>query len=313
MSFFECEIRKTAEDILKIKKDGDLCFALLTDSLVSDEGAETCANIRAVDEKVHFDFVCHLGNIIGGNNPVRPSLEVLAHEFDMYKSATKNGLLFVAQGEKDGWRDENYLGQLAKGVITDDVWCDASSFIDEAGGVSRPSGKPYFYLDIPEKGARLIFLCSYHSQHDEEIGFFQKYIGFDAEQVKWLKNEALENCVGKDVLIFSHRIPQSRFETGKDQYIYKGNSTEPVLAILQQAQRSGVNILCHFGGAYGVDENISVGGINFRVMDSQLAKGRALGSPEQDLWDAVLVKKDEKKVYLFRFGAGEDAVIEQGD
>ena len=128
--------------------------------------------------------------------------------------------------------------------------------------------------------------------------------------MKWLKTEALKNCEGKDVLVFSHKIPMSRFETGSDPYIYKGNSTEAVLAVLQGANKAGANVLCYFGGGYGIDENICVGGINFSVMGNQLAKGRKLGTVEQDLWDAVVVKKKERKIYLFRFGAGEDRVID---
>ncbi len=310
MDFFNAEILKTTNDILKIKSDEDLCFAMLTDSWISDEGEQTCANIRAVDEKVHFDFICHLGNIIIGNNPKRPSMKIMGDELDMYRSALKSGILFATQGQNDGWRDERYLGQLALGIITDEAWFQATKFIDSYENVSRPSGKPYFYVDIPKNNTRLIFLCAYHAEHDTEIEFFQKYVGFDAQQVKWLKNVALKNCEGKDVLMFSHKIPMSRFETGSDPYIYKGNSTEAVLAIIQGAKKAGANILCHFGGGYGVDENIRVGGINFSVMGNQIAKGRKLGTVEQDLWDAVVVKKKERKIYLFRFGAGEDRVID---
>lgn len=310
MDFFNSEIIKTTDDILKIKSDGDLCFAMLTDSWISDEGEQTCANIKAVDEKIHFDFICHLGNIIIGNNPKRPSMEIMSNELDMYRSALESRVLFTIPGQNDGWRDERYLGQLALGIMTDEAWCDATKFIDSYENVSRPSNKPYFYVDIPQNNTRLVFLCAYHYQHDTEIEFFQKYVGFDSQQVKWLKTEALKNCEGKDVLVFSHKIPMSRFETGSDPYIYKGNSTEAVLAVLQGANKAGANVLCYFGGGYGIDENICVGGINFSVMGNQLAKGRKLGTVEQDLWDAVVVKKKERKIYLFRFGAGEDRVID---
>ena len=219
-------------------------------------------------------------------------------------------ILFATPGQNDGWRDERYLGQLALGIMTDDDWYEATSFTDSFENVSRPSKKPYFYVDIPDKNSRLIFLCAYHYQHDTEIEFFQKYVGFDVEQVKWLKNEALKNCVGKDVILFSHKIPMSRYETGSDPYIYKGNSTEAILAIIQGAKKEGANILCYFGGGYGIDDNIRVGGINYSVMGNQIAKGRKLGAIEQDLWDGVVVKKKERKIYLFRFGAGEDRVID---
>ena len=104
MDFFNSEIIKTTDDILKIKSDGDLCFAMLTDSWISDEGEQTCANIKAVDEKIHFDFICHLGNIIIGNNPKRPSMEIMSNELDMYRSALESRVLFTIPGQNDGWR-----------------------------------------------------------------------------------------------------------------------------------------------------------------------------------------------------------------
>jgi len=308
MSIFSEEINKTIRDIMNIKEDGDLCFALLTNSFNSDQGIDTCENIRAVDNEVNFDFVCHMGNYINGNNPRRPSMEVLGSEFDMYKGAIKSGVLHICCGETDGWRDERYIGQLALNIMTDSDWYEATSFVDAYS--ERQEGKSYYYSDIPQKNTRLIFLNSYFSQHDTEIEFHQKYIGIDANQAKWLTQTALCNTAGKNVLIFSHRIPNSRFETGKDQFVYKGNSTEPILALWQKAKKSGANVVCHFGGAYGIDENISVGGINFAVIGSQLAKDRELGTVNQDLWDAVVVKSKERKLYLFRFGAGEDRIIE---
>ena len=309
MDFFSTETIKTIDDILRVKEEGDLCFAMLTDSHISDEGGATCANISAVDKAVHFDFVCHLGNIINGNNPRRPSMKVLGDELNMYRSSTASGKLFVTPGDNDGWRDERYIGQMIHGIMTDAEWTNATSFIDDIPGVSRPEGKPYYYVDVPHCNTRLIFLCSYHSQHSEEIEFYQKYVGFDVLQVKWLKECALNDCSGKDVVIFSHRIPSSRFETGKDPYLYKGNSTEPILALIQSAQKKGANIVCHFGGAYGIDESICLEGVNYSVMASQVAKGRELGTVEQDLWDAVVVSKKQKKIYLFRYGAGEDRVL----
>lgn len=310
MDFFTDEINKTIDDIRKVKEDGDLLFAMLSDTFASDESEATYANIRALDEKLNFDFVCHLGNFVKGNNPKRPTIEVLESEFNSYRNSVKSEKLFVTYGEFDGWRDERYLGQMVHGIMTDKVWCDATSFIDAYSGVHRPCGKTYYYVDFAEYNIRLIFMNSYFSQHDEKLEFYQKYTGFSADEVSWLKNTALKDTEGKKVVLFSHRIPLSRFETGKDPFVYKGNSTEPVLAILQQAVKSGTDILCHFGGAYGVDENFNLGGINYSVMASALPKGRELGTYEQDLWDAVLIKKNERKIYLFRFGAGEDRVIE---
>ena len=36
---------------------------------------------------------------------------------------------------------------------------------------------------------------------------------------------------------------------------------------------------------------------------------RDLGTPSEDLWDALVLKKSERRVYLKRFGAGEDRIV----
>lgn len=324
MDYFKSEITDTIKKIQSVRSEDDLCFVLLSDSHLSEEGAVTCENIRAVDKEIGFDFAAHLGNMINGNNPEKISSQLLKNELQMYKECTKNKKLFVSQGDADGWRDERFLGQLAEHIITDEFWRDGTSFIDEYENVSRQGNNPYYYVDIPDKNVRLVFLCSYHYQIDNEIGYYKKYTQISAKQAAWLKNEALAGCEGKTVFLFSHRMPNSVFETGTDVFVYKGNCTEPLFAIIQQAQKSGVNIGCWFGGGYGYDSEVNVAGINLSVINSQLPKcvnnakcdnvrfadDRALQTVNQDCWDAVVLKQKERKVYIYRFGWGEDRVLE---
>ena len=60
------EVNKTVKDIKNVMTDKCICFALLTDSKLSDYGDETSENIKAVDKEVGFSFVAHLGNITNG-------------------------------------------------------------------------------------------------------------------------------------------------------------------------------------------------------------------------------------------------------
>ncbi len=324
MNCFSQEINDTINKIHKVREKDDLCFAILSDSHLSEEGIITCENIRAVDKEVDFDFVVHLGNVINGNNPRNISMQLLKKEVEMYKECISNNKLFMSQGDTDGWRDERFLGQLIKNIITDEFWHEGTSHIDEYQNVSRYNNKPYYYVDIPDKNIRLIFLCSYHYQIDNEIGYFKKYTEISEKQALWLAKEVLPGCENKTVFIFSHKIPSSRFEQGKDIFVYKGNCTEPVFAIIQQAQKRGVNIAGWFGGGYGYDSEITVGGINLAVINSQLpkcikdakceqvrfAEDRKLNTPNQDCWDAVILKQAERKLYIYRFGCGEDRIIE---
>lgn len=322
MNCFRYEIDKTADKINSLRDSGDLCFALLGDSHLSEEGDDTCADIRAVDDGVGFDFIVHLGNLTNGDNPQAVSEYLLGAELEKYRSAVGAKKLLVAQGDTDGWRNERYAGQLAQHIMTDEVWHRATGFIDKYDGVSRYKNKPYFYVDCGQD-VRLIFLCSYNYQIDEAAEVFEKYVRIDAEQQKWLITEALCGTEDKTVLIFSHRIPHSRFESGADPYAYEGRFTEPVTAIIQSAQRRGTKIAGWIGAGYGYDAEIRICCINFAVIAAQLPKctknvpewarnpgKREIGKPSQDLWDAVILKTKQRQVHFVRFGAGEDRVLE---
>lgn len=319
MNCFDEEIKKTIADINKNRESGDLCFAMLAGTHLSDQGEDTCRNLHAVDDETGFDFLVHLGNITNGNNPKKITGVLTELEIERYKNAIASKKLFLVQGAQDGWRDERYAGQLAQYIMTDDEWYRRTSYIDGYANVSRTGHKPYYFADIND--VRLVFLCSNTYQIDEEAEVFEKYLRIDAEQQRWLIDDVLANAAGKTVIFFSDRIPRSRFEDGKDPYVFEGRFTEPVTAIIQKAMLGGVRFACWFAGGYGCDGEINICGENFAVIGSQLPKAggncpaegvrfaddRHLGSVNQDLWDAVLVKKNEIK--LFRFGSGQDRTI----
>lgn len=315
------EIQKTVNDIKKEKYD--LCFALLSDSGLSDIGEITRENIHTVDKEIGFDFCVHLGNILNGNNPRDISCRLLQEELAKYKASLTSKKLFVSQGLHDGYRDERFVGQLAENIIYDELWYEQTKFIDAYSGVVRPTNKPYYYVDFADKNIRLVFLCSYYSQFDAENELYEKYTRIDIKQAAWLKNEALSAPSETTVLIFSHALPKSRFEVGKDPFVYNGYSTEPILMLLQQAQKNGINIGAWFSGAYNCDAEITVAGINHVLISSEKICGthsskhsdvrfldnRAVTQATADCWDAVTVDTKKRQISLFRFGAGEDRVI----
>ena len=296
---------------------------MLTDTHLSNEGNDTVNNISSVDSEIGFDFLIHLGNITNGDNPEKITRQLMKWEIEKYKNSVKNKKLLISQGNTDGYRNERYLGQLSLNMMTDEIWSAETEFLNSYDNIKKPLEKPYYYIDFPKKNFRVVVLCSYFYQIDTQINMYEKYERISVEQARWLKNEAL-NCKGMVVLIFSHKIPKSRFSTGKDPLIYNGCSLEPILAILQQAKKNGVNIVGWFSGGYNYDSEIEVGGINHIVIDSQVphnppqnthewarySKNRDLKTVNQDCWDAVVVDKKERKIKMFRFGAGEDRILE---
>jgi len=162
------EVNKTVKDIKSVMTDKCICFALLTDSKLSDYGDETRENIKAVDKEVGFSFVAHLGNITNGDNPEMITRYLMATELEQYKNSVSSKKVFVTQGFTDGYRDERFTGQLMMRIMTDEIWTEETSYIDRYENVKRKSGKPYYYVDIPEKKIRLIFLSSYRVYADLE-------------------------------------------------------------------------------------------------------------------------------------------------
>ena len=218
-------------------------FAYITDTHLSDEGKQAAKDIAFADKEADFQCIVHGGNAICGNNPEKVSVQLLNMEYDRFKSAVKSRILLPVQGEKDGWRDECFKGQLAMNIMTDKVWKEATAFTADYKKLKRSGDAPYYFMDFPKAKVRFIVLCSYFYEYDKEYGLFEKFKGFKTNQLKWLMDKAFDVPKDYRVVIFSHSIPKSRFETGKDPFIYNSWSTEQNLIILQQAQRlKGVKI-----------------------------------------------------------------------
>lgn len=265
----------------------DFCFAYITDTRLADSGKKAAEEISCLDRDFGFECIVHGGNVLNGNNPQRISMELFGWEMERFSSSVKSGKILPVQGEKDGWRDECFTGQLALNIMTDDVWYENTKFVN----ASRPDNKPYYYVDFEDKKIRIVVACSYFYQYDREDKLFEKFRGFEAAQLSWLKNDALCPPEGYAVIIFSHTLPKTRFETGKDPFIYKTWSTEQNLMILQRAKRlNGVDIAGWIAGGYDNEEAAVVGGINYITTTSHLG--------EDGCWYAVSVDKDSRKLSL---------------
>ena len=269
-----------------LSQKNDFRFAYITDTRLADCGKKAAEEISELDKDFGFECVVHGGNVLNGNNPEKISMELFGWEMERYSSAVKSGVILPVQGEKDGWRDECFTGQLAMNMMTDDVWFESTAFIK----ASRPENKPYYYVDFEDKKVRIVVTCSYFYQYSKEDELFEKFKGFEAKQLSWLKNDALCPPEGYTVIVFSHTVPKTRFETGKDPFIYKTWSTEQNLMLLQRAKRLNcVDIAGWISGGYDNEEAIEVGGINYITTKSGFASG---------CWYAVSVDKQERKLNL---------------
>jgi len=342
--FFLEELSCTADKIRSKREEGDLLFALLTDSHISDNRDNTCINISSVDKQTPFSFVVHLGDLLCGNIPEVISRRILKEEIECYKSSVKAQKMYIAQGNHDGFRDENYKNQNVHNIMLNENWYADTNFHDTDSNFFRPGNKPWFYVDLQEHMLRLIFLCTNDYDHitNEERKRYKQYERISDEQLEWFGSTALNCPDGYAVMVFSHIHP-FRLEDKSDsgQFIIETDENKNYLnsVLLLKAFKEGKSVtvkgktydfsnskrevICWFYGHDHSDAMVTIDGITYVGVASQTAyipqlwdpigyypSPRTMNTVYEDAWDAVLWKKSERKIYLTRFGAGEDRVID---
>ncbi|MDR0405556.1 MAG: metallophosphoesterase [Clostridiales bacterium] len=321
---FQEEAESTAQAICACRDDDSLVFALVTDTHLSDTSEETCRNIKCVDEKVHFQFLLHMGDFLTGGIPKKASLFLLERETRRYQNAVASGRLIALQGNHDGYRDETFKGQTVDNVIFDSVWRRQTDFIDGYGGVNRPGEKPYFYIDFHRENVRLICLCSCYYAYDEANRDYKKYSGFDDAQAAWFETTALDAAEGCTLLVCSHIAPLS--ELGSNEFksrMSERNGARLTNALNAARQSKNINVAAWLAGDSHADASVTIEGIPFITTASQapyipqlwtmkhgtFPESRALHTVNQDLWDGVVLHPKKRELRLVRFGAGQDRVV----
>lgn len=316
-----CYKQELERVVKRIDEDrGDFLFSLVADTHLDNSLPDTLANVSATDERVGFDCMLHLGDFLNGNIPKNYTKEILKSQMKDFVGAVGSGAFYPAQGNHDGYVD--LCG--ANDMAIDEDWAEATAFLGNLKNVSRPEGKPYFYADYPEKQLRLIVICSFHYAGFYEGKGFSKLYGIDGEQIRWLKEDALN--LGKDwtVMLFSHDTPFSNFDEEKLlEDNVRLNGTLAMNTLLECKRERGFEVAAWFIGHFHGELIARFFGINFILIGCETAyvpqlwdmpKGgfyypRVLGTEEEDLWDSVVWNKSKRLLRLIRFGAGEDREV----
>ncbi len=318
ISVYKEEIERVLAEVEKEK--GDFTFAMVADSHLDNSLSDTLTNIHIIDEKVKFDCLVHLGDFLNGNLSRRYTKSILKDQMKLFREVTSKEKLYPAPGNHDGFYDLAY----GNDVVLDEDWYEATEFLGDYENLSRPGNAPYFYVDYPEKKLRLVILNSFHYSDYVEGKSFKKQYGMSLAQIEWMKNEALDLSSDWSVMLFSHDVPFTEYEEDK---IFKDNkSVNGNLAFetfLNCKKERGFSVPGWFIGHHHGELIKKLYGINVIAIGSETAyvptlwhmagggvfKERNLGTVSEDLWDAVVLHKDERKIRLVRFGAGEDREI----
>lgn len=317
---FKQEVQRVSDMVMACPHD--MSFILLADSHLDDYEEETIENIQAVDDRVSYDFIVHLGDFMNGSFPKGQTARILKEEIAMYRNAVKSGIFYPVQGNHDGYCETDYVRR-AQDIVVDEEWYEATAFTKEYGNVMREGKNPYFYADYEQKKLRLIFLCSFSYKWTEDKRY-QKLYKVSIEQLEWLRREALAVDEDWTVMLFSHDGPLKLYDQDKIAQEPIGESARVLLkTVLDAWAECGFSIAGWFIGHWHGELCQVVEGIPFIIIGSQTSyvpqlwsmpeKGhyekREIGTLSQDLWDSVAWDKAGRKLYLFRFGAGKDRCI----
>lgn len=312
--------------------NADFVCGVVTDTHLSDNGEHTRQNIAAVDEQTPLACLIHLGDVLTGQLPEKVSRRLFKEELSAYRASVANGRLFPVEGNHDGYRNETYQRQLVDCISLDENWSADTAYLDTLEGVTRPAGKPYYDVDIPERALRLFFLCTNDYTHDPVARTFKKRDEISLPQLSWLAERLRALPEGYTVMVFSHIHPYR-----VNQPLSVNPSYEAALELLHAyhygqsctiGETSYDFSACHGDVAawiHGHDHSDSqrlINGINVIGIASETAyipqlwnplgvfpSPRDLNTANEDLWDVLAWRKSERLIRLSRFGAGEDKCV----
>ena len=290
---FGRELADTAEEVRRARRPGDAVVLLLADTHTVFGGTweDTARVISRLTAALSIGEIVHLGDLTDGLCPAAET-EKLIRRIRADLEETGAGV-HICPGNHDLLR---LPGQKAP-------W-DARGFAKRFLGQELPYG----YEDLPGEGLRLVFLSSYDPE--EACPY-----GFPEEETEWLERTLEETPEDRAVLVFSHIRPGPE-RTRWNDLIRRSRQVMEILTRFDQRRGGAVlGVFCgHDHRDYISGEAaFPVIGIGCAKLEdkqnSPLHKGRRTrmeGTASQELLDILVVHKNEKKMDLIRFGAGEN-------
>ena len=316
--YYIAEVERVSQKLSKYRN----CFkfAIVADSHIDNSIQDTFSNIKEVHKNVNFNCLVHLGDFLNGNLPKHYTKAVLKDQMDGFRSSADGKCFYPVQGNHDGFCDLTKSGGISANIALDEDWYEATKFVDSYENVSRRGNKPYFYVDYSDEKIRMIVLCNFFY----EGGIYKKKFGIDTQQLEWFEECALDVDKGWTVMIFSHDVPLKDLDAEVCIENSKINGVH-AMAILKEARKNKeFDFAGWFVGHTHGDYIGKIDGINFILVASETAyvpqlwsmpnagyyPERVLNTVSEDLWDCVILDKAERKIKIFRFGAGNDREID---
>lgn len=291
-------------------------------------------NIRQVNKIYKSDALVHLGDILSpnDNNPGEKyySQDVInAHLksfFERMRNAHEKSVIMLGNHE-DG---TGTAGGDAKAIYPHVAIYDYSD--------NRYKNRPFFYINNNTGKVRSIFLCCPYQWDGKPLDWT-----FGQEQINWLIDTALNVEDGWHCIFFSHTPlvsddmrnsdykdvigvinafnNQTSFTTSYGKVAnFSGKTGTKSVALVCGHEHCDLVVQPKDKTAYlnnNLDCPIIIVNCNYRYGSSGSVSGatyfntdyRTKYNKNMDLWDTLIYRKDQSKIYMIRFGAGEDRII----
>ena len=334
---FAEEVAATSNKIMELSAKPCLVYNILTDTHENRENSEslrvtalTLNNVKRVSSIAYADGLVHIGDILIGNQAEMYSTweKVNAHLGEYVGRLRKlNDKVFVCVGNHDGL-ESNYPNEFH-------TYETMMKFNEDY--VVRDGISPWYYKDYDKIKTRVVFLAI--PSRDGNASAQSLTWGIGETQMKWIANTALNVSDEWNVLFFGHIHPYREFSaaqatifagitaafTNRNTYNYSGDYQLSV----DFSNRTGGKVLAFVAGHVHADAVISDNSIveaynltfpiiciasSNRLVGGNSASGytnptRIPYDVSEDAWDTLVYRPDLSKIYMVRFGAGEDREI----
>lgn len=315
--YFREEADETVSSIIEKTDSPCLILTIVTDSHYDPTDTfgevrntqETYTNIKYVQNKVPSHAIINLGDMETSNEGAVTSKIDSDKAINVVRSymCQANNHVFMVNGNHDG----------VDGTTRTDNYCSIATHNQEYA--KRDNGSAWFYYDFDFVKIRCIFLQT----NSTSLGIGQR--GWSNEQISWLDRTLVSTPNDYNIMLFEHiglwenLTNKSIFQTLTNNY----NSHSGKFA-----DKTGKILAMFVGHEHGdgvIYEDTT--GLNYPTIITNCSwyvpwykeviptpstaniPPRSLRHYTQDAWDTMIYRPDENKIYMIRFGAGEDTTV----
>ncbi len=313
-SYYESEIADTVNKLRTACTDKSIVFAVVTDTHLTDERMaafqKTLKNIKAVNEKFAIDFLFHLGDMIDSDPSKDKAVGFIEKIVNGFRSIIPNTFIINGNHDDNSSKDKDPTIKIQPG----ERYAICNRFNDIH--VNRPSTKEYFYFDVDSMGVR--FICLNSTMEVASGNSALDSWGFPQDEITWLQDEALDT--ENQVIFMSHMgLTKNTICHG----ITPVNGAT-VKTVINNFQENGGVVVGMFIGHCHWDYITNETGFNhistdcWKLDDTGFTSlgahpsgafkttDRTDGAVTENVWDIVVVNKENGNVEIIRFGAGND-------